>query len=150
MIPMSLRKLLDKFAVGFSVLGIFVQTPKELFPIVQENPNFFLALKRTAKLDEGISRIEISNQHYGLIVDSLNENLKIIIIANTQNITEIQSHWKRFTPVIREKIQLDNFILQESLETRIINRLEDIRILFDDSVHMIKEKTEIDRGESTT
>lgn len=150
MIPMSLRKLLDKFAVGFSVLGIFVQTPKELFPIVQENPNFFLALKRTARLDEGISRIEVSNQHYGLIVDSLNENLKIIIIANTQNINEIQSHWKRFTPVIREKIQLDNFILQESLETRIINRLEDIRILFDDSVHIIKEKTEIDRGETTT
>jgi hypothetical protein len=141
---MSLRDLLDKFALGFSVLGIFVHTRQELFPIVQENPQFFLALKRTPALKEGISEIEINDQQYGLLVDSLNDNFKIIIIGNFQNISEIQTHWKRFTPVIREKIQLDDFILQESMETRVINRLEDIRILFDDSVNVLKEKNEID------
>ena len=141
---MSLRALLDKFALGFSVLGIFVQTRQELFPVMQETPIFFLALKRTPNLKEGISEIEINDQLYGLLVDPLNDNFKIIIIGNHQNISEIKSHWKRFTPVIREKIQLDDFLLQESMETRVINRLEDIRILFDNSVSVLKEKAKID------
>jgi hypothetical protein len=141
-IPISLRELLDKFAVGFSVLGIFVQTHQELFPIVQESQKFFLALKRTARVDEGISNIEIDNQDFGLLADSLSEDLKILIIANKQNINEIQTHWKRFSPVLREKAQLEDFILQESMETRIINRLEDIRILLSKSAIILKEKTE--------
>ena len=55
---------------------------------------------------------------------------------------ETHSHWKRFAPVIREKIQLEDFILQESLETRLLNRLEDIRIAIEDSLIIFKEKIE--------
>jgi len=139
-INLSLRELLDKFAVGFSVVGIFVQTSKELFPIVQENPNLFLALKRVHILEEGISELEISNKLFGLIVDTLSEEIRIIIISSLKNMPETHSHWKRFAPVIREKITLEDFILQESLETRLLNRLEDIRIAIEDSLTIFKEK----------
>ena len=139
---MSLRELLDKFAYGFSVVGIFVKTPKELFPIVQENPNLFLALKRTHMLEEGISEILVNNENFGLLVDTLSKDIQIIIITGIKNIYETQSHWKRFAPVIREKIELNDFILQESIETRVLNRLEDVRILFEDSLSLFKEKTE--------
>lgn len=139
---MSLRELLDKFGAGFSVVGIFVQTSKELFPIVQENPNLFLALKRTHILKEGISKLEISEKTFGLLVDTLNDEIKIIIVTSLKNIHETQSHWRRFAPVIREKIKLEDFVLQESLETRLLNRLEDIRIAIEDSLTIFKEKTE--------
>ncbi|MCK4849361.1 MAG: hypothetical protein KAT16_10060 [Candidatus Heimdallarchaeota archaeon] len=139
---MSLRELLDKFADGFSVIGIFVQTSKELFPVVQENPNLFLALKRTHLLKEGINELEINNATFGLIVDTLNDEIRIIIVTSLKNIHETHSHWNRFAPVIREKIELEDFILQESLETRLLNRLEDIRIAIEDSLTIFKEKTE--------
>lgn len=139
---MSLRELLDKFAAGFSVTGIFVQTSKELFPIVQENPNLFLALKRSHILKEGISELEISEKTFGLLVDTLNDEIKIIIVTSLKNIHETHSHWRRFAPVIREKIELEDFILKESLETRLLNRLEDIRIAIEDSLTLFKEKTE--------
>ena len=139
---MSLRELLDNFAVGFSVVGIFVKTSKELFPIVQENPNLFLTLKRTHILEEGISELETSNKTFGLLVDTLSEEIRIIIVTSLKNMQETHSHWKRFAPVIREKIQLEDFILQESLETRLLNRLEDIRITIEDSLIIFKEKTE--------
>ena len=124
---MSLRELLDKFAVGFSVAGIFIQTPQELFPVVQENPNFYLAIKRLPTLEEGSLEIKVGGEKYGLL----------------KNITEIELHWKRFLPVIREKVQINDFILQESIETRLFNRLEDIRISFEDSITNFKEKTKI-------
>ena len=139
---MSLRELLDKFAVGFSVIGIFVQTSKELFPIVQENPNLFLALKRTHILEEGINELEISNKTLCLLVDTLSDEIRIIIVTSLKNMPETHSHWKRFAPVIREKIHLEDFILQESLETRLLNRMEDIRIAIEDSLTIFKEKIE--------
>ena len=138
---MSLRELLDKFAAGFSVTGIFVQTSKELFPIVQENPNLFLAIKRTHILEEGISELKISEKTFGLLVDTLSDEIKIMIVTSMKNIQETQSHWKRFAPVIREKIKLEDFILHESLETRLLNRLEDIRIAIEASLTIFKEKT---------
>ncbi|MHA2111480.1 MAG: hypothetical protein ACW98W_08350 [Candidatus Hodarchaeales archaeon] len=131
---MSLRELLDKFAAGFSVIG--------LFPIVQENPNLFLALKRSHILKEGITDLEISDKTFGLLVDTLNDEIKIIIVTSLKNIHETHSHWRRFAPVIRDKIELEDFILQESLETRLLNRLEDIRIAIEDSLTIFKEKTE--------
>lgn len=143
MILMSLRELLDKFAIGFSVAGIFIQTPRELFPVVQENPNFYLAIKRIPTLEEGFLEIQVGSERYGLLVNMLSEELKVLIVSNLKNITEIQSHWKRFAPVIREKVQINDFILQESIETRLFNRLEDIRISFEDSINDFKEKTEI-------
>jgi hypothetical protein len=139
---MSLRDLLDNFAQGFSVTGIFIKTSKELFPIVQENPNLFLALKRAHNLEEGIDEIEISNKTFSLLVDTLSDEIQIIIVTNPKNIHETYSHWKRFAPVIRGKIKLDDFILQESLETRLLNRLEDIRITIEDSLTIFKEKAE--------
>jgi len=139
---MSLRELLDKFAAGFSVIGIFVQTSKELFPVVQENPNLFLALKRAHILEEGISELGISNKNFGLLIDTLSDEIRIIIVTSLKNIHETHSHWKRFAPVIREKIELEDFILQESLETRLLNRLEDIRIAIEDSLIIFKEKAE--------
>jgi len=140
-IPVSFRELLDKFAVGFSVNGIFVQTPQELFPVVQDNPNMYLALKRIAKYTEGITEIEVADNQYGLIVNTLTDEYTMLIITNLKNVSEVEAHWKRFAPVIREKVQLENFILQESIETRILNRLEDIRILLMDSVNIFKENS---------
>ena len=140
---MSLRELLDKFAVGFSVGGIFIQTSQELFPVVQENPNFYLAIKRIPTLEEGFLEIEVGSEKYGLLVNALNKQLKILIVSNLKNINEVQAHWKRFAPVIREKVQINDFIMQESIETRLFNRLEDIRILFEDSLIDFKEKTNI-------
>ncbi|MHA2096130.1 MAG: hypothetical protein ACW98F_16045, partial [Candidatus Hodarchaeales archaeon] len=116
---MSLRDLLNKFAVGFSVVGIFIQTPQELFPVVQEHPNFYLAIKRISVLEEGFLEIQVGSEKYGLLVNILSEQLKVLIVSNLKNITEIESHWKRFAPVIREKVQIDDFILQESIETRL-------------------------------
>ena len=143
MIDLSLRELLDKFAVGFSVAGIFIQTPQELFPVVQENPNFYLAIKRLPTLEEGSLEIKVGGEKYGLLVNILSEQLTILIVSNLKNITEIELHWKRFLPVIREKVQINDFILQESIETRLFNRLEDIRISFEDSITNFKEKTKI-------
>ena len=142
-IQVSLRELLNKFAVGFSVAGIFIQTPQELFPVVQENPNFYLAIKRIPILEEGIIEVNVGDEKYGLLVNILNDQLKILIVSNIKNINEIESHWKRFSPVIREKVQINDFILQESIETRLFNRLEDIRISFEDSLIDFKEKTKI-------
>ena len=79
---MSLRELLDKFAHGFSAIGIFVKTSKELFPIVQENPNLFLALKRAHLLEEGVGEIEVNNETLGLLVDTLSKEIKIIKIVS--------------------------------------------------------------------
>lgn len=142
MIIMSLRELLDKFASGFSVTGIFIKTDKELFPIVQENPNLFLALKRVHILKEGISNLEIGEKTFGLLVDTLSDEIKIIIVTSLKYIQETQSHWKRFAPVIRKKVELEDFILKESLETRLLNRLEDVRIAVEDSLKIFKEKIE--------
>jgi hypothetical protein len=77
-----------------------------------------------------------------LLVDTLNDEIKIIIVTSLKNIHETHSHWRRFAPVIRDKIELEDFILQESLETRLLNRLEDIRIAIEDSLTIFKEKTE--------
>jgi hypothetical protein len=140
-ISLSFRDLLDKFAVGFSVNGIFVLTPQELFPVVQDNPGIYLALKRKPKFTEGTSEIIISDNPFGLIVNALTDEFTILIITNLKNVNEVQSHWNRFAPVIREKVQLKDFILQESIETRVLNRLEDIRILMMDSVNIFKEKS---------
>ncbi len=140
---MSLRELLDNFAVGFSVAGIFIQTPQELFPVVQKNPNFYLAIKRIPILEEGFLEINIGSEKFGLLVNILNEQLKLLIVSNLKNINEIQAHWKRFGPVIREKVQIDDFIMQESIETRLFNRLEDIRISFKYALIDFKEKTKV-------
>lgn len=137
---MSLRSVLQKFAEGFSVTGIYLQTPQELFPIVQQRADSLLALKRHRNLPIGITELKIQDTKMGVLVDSLDTDVNIIILAATKHIQEISATWKRFLPVIRKKIQIEEFILQESIETKLVNQLEDIRIAITDATMILKEK----------
>ncbi len=123
----NLRQLLQKFATGFTVPGIFLQTQKELFPIFQEKSDILLLLKRSKRLQIGTVDLIISGKKRKAIVDSLNEKTNIIIIAESKNYQEIVTNWKRFLPIVRKQIDIHEFIQQESIETKLINRLEDIR-----------------------
>lgn len=136
----NLRQLLQKFATGFAVPGIFLQTPKEIFPIFQEKTDILLMLKRSQRLHVGTTDLIISGKNRKAIVDSLDEKTTIIIIAETRNYQEISSNWKRFLPIVRKQIDIHNFIQQESIETKLINRLEDIRQSLETISTVLKEE----------
>jgi hypothetical protein len=136
----DLRKLLQKFAKGFTVLGIFLQTPKEIFPIFQEKTDILLMLKRRSKMKLGITEMKISEKSMTALVDSLDDETNLIIITESKNFQEVSSHWKRFLPIVRKQINIQEFIRQESIETKLINRLEDIRQSFESMSIVLKEE----------
>ncbi len=136
----NLRQLLQKFAEGFTVLGIFLQTPREIFPIFQEKTDILLMLKRRPRLQIGTSNLSISGKPLKALVDSLDDDTSIVIIAELKNFQEIKSHWKRFLPIVRQQINIKDFIQQESIEIKLINRLEDIRQSFETMTISLKEK----------
>ncbi|MHA2031819.1 MAG: hypothetical protein ACW99Q_20765, partial [Candidatus Kariarchaeaceae archaeon] len=90
----NLRQLLQKFATGFTVPGIFLQTPKEIFPILQEKTDILLMLKRSPRLQVGTDELVISGKNMKALVDSLDENTNIIIITESKNFQEVSSNWK--------------------------------------------------------
>ncbi|MFX0125200.1 MAG: hypothetical protein ACFFAE_16325 [Candidatus Hodarchaeota archaeon] len=137
---MSLRPILQKFAEGFSVTGIFLQTPQEIFPIIQQKADSLLLLKRHPNLQAGISEVNIDETRMGVLVDPLGAETRIVIISAPKHIQEISAHWKRFLPVVKKQIQIEEFIRQESIENKLINRLEDIRIVLSKTNTFLKEK----------
>jgi hypothetical protein len=141
---LSLRPLLQKFAAGFAVSGIFLQTPQEIFPIIQQKADSLLLLKRHPNLQVGITELNINDTKVGVLVESLDNNINIVILAATKNIQEIAAHWKRFSPIIRKQIQIEEFVQQESIESKLINRIEDIRISLSNTTIIFKEKTNFD------
>lgn len=141
---MSLRPLLQKFAAGFAVTGIFLQTPQEIFPIIQQKADSLLVLKRFPNLQVGITELNIEDAKVGVLVESLDNDTNIVIIAAKKHIQEIAAHWKRFSPVIRKQIHLEEFIHQESIETKLISRIEDIRISLSNTTIILKEKINFD------
>ncbi len=136
----DLRQLLQKFAKGFTVLGIFLQTSKEIFPIFQEKTDILLMLKRRPKLKLGTTEMVISEKLMSALVDSLDDETNLIIITESKNFQEVSSHWKRFLPIVRKQINIQEFIRQESIETKLINRLEDIRQSFESISIVLKEE----------
>ena len=80
--------------------------------------------------------------------------MKKSILIITQTVDKNDSNLGFFCGWLKEfSRQMDNvyviansknqeFILKESLETRLLNRLEDIRITIEDSLTLFKEKTE--------
>ena len=141
---MRLRSVLQKFAEGFAVTVIFLQTPREIFPIIQQKADSLLILKRHPTLQVGLTELNIDNIKMGVLVDSLGEDTNIVILAATKHIQEIAAHWKRFLPVIKREIQIEEFIHQESIETKLINILEDIRIALSKTTSILKEKINYD------
>ena len=73
-------------------------------------------------------------------MDSLDEKTNIIIIAESKNYQEIITNWKRFLPIVRKQIDIHEFIQQESIETKLINRLEDIRQSLETISTILKEE----------
>jgi hypothetical protein len=134
------RPILQKFAEGFMVDGIFLQTPQELFPIFQQKMDSFLILKRHPNLQVGINEIDFEEKKIGALLDPINDNANLIIVTNIKYINEVASHWKRFSPVIKDKFQVDEFIQQESIEMRLVSRLEEIRIALEDVTSILKER----------
>ncbi|MFX0085420.1 MAG: hypothetical protein ACFFAU_07075, partial [Candidatus Hodarchaeota archaeon] len=127
-------------AEGFTVLGIFLQTPREIFPIFQEKTDILLMLKRRPRLQVGTSNLSISGKSIKALVDSLDDETNIVIITESKNFQEVKSHWKRFLPIVRQQINIKDFIQQESIEIKLINRLEDIRQSFETMKVRLKEK----------
>lgn len=140
----SLRIVLQKFAEGFSVNGIFLQTPQEVFPIIQQRADSLLVLKRYPDLQAGVSEVKIDDRKVGALVDFLNDQTKIVILTAPKNIQEVASHWKRFLPVVKKQINIEEFIRQEGIETKLVNRLEDIRIALSNTTTILKEKINFD------
>ncbi|MFX1537100.1 MAG: hypothetical protein ACFFDI_23045 [Promethearchaeota archaeon] len=143
---MSLRPILQKFAEGFSVTGIFLQTPQEIFPIIQQKADSLLLLKRHPNLQVGITELKVDETIMGVLVESLDSETNIVIISAPKHIQEISAHWKRFLPVVKKQIQIEEFIRQESIENKLINRLEDIRLAFSKTTTNLKEKIGYDSG----
>ena len=141
---MSLRPLLKKFAAGFAVTGIFLQTPQEIFPIIQQKSDSLLVLKRHPNLPVGITELIFDGIKIGVLVEMLDDDTNIVILAATKNIQEIAAHWKRFSPIIRKQIQIEEFFHQESIETKLISRIEDIRISLSNTTIILKEKINFD------
>ncbi|WP_455141571.1 hypothetical protein [Candidatus Hodarchaeum mangrovi] len=137
---MSLKELLEKFATGFSVKGIYLQTSQELIPIVQESSELLLMLKRHPNLPDGIINLLYEEQEIGTLVETLENDIKLIILTDSKHIQEVSANWKRFTPIIKKQMDIEQFLNQESVETRLINRLEDIRISIEKSTSILKEK----------
>ncbi|MFX0015741.1 MAG: hypothetical protein ACFFB2_01300 [Promethearchaeota archaeon] len=142
---MSLRLILEKFAEGFSVTGIFLQTPQETFPIIQQKADSLLIVKRHPNLQAGITEIKIDDNIMGVLTESLDDETNIVIVAAPKYIQEIAAHWKRFLPVVKKQIEIEEFIRQESIETKLVNRLEDIRVALQDTTVILKEKMNSDR-----
>jgi hypothetical protein len=126
------------------VTGIFLQTPQELFPIYQQKMESLLLLKRHPTLQDGINELNFENKTIGALVDPIKEDAKLIILADGKNIQEVASHWKRHSPVIRERFKVEEFIQKESIEMRLIGRLEDIRLAFEETTTILKEKINFD------
>jgi len=143
---LTLRDLLEKFASGFTVIGIFIQTQQELIPVVQQSPELLLILKRHPNLASGSTTLKFEDKEIGILVDTLNDEVKILILASPVHIQEISAHWKRFLPIIRKQMNINEFLNKESVETRLINRLEDIRLTLEDTLKELKEKIEIGRA----
>ncbi len=137
---MSLKKILEKFAEAFSVKGIFLQTPTELFPIIQDRADTLLILKRRDSLPSGVSEITLGEIKLGVIVEVLDEETKLILLADYKNIDEIKPHWKRFLPAVEKGMDINEFIQQESIETKLLTALEDIRIALIEAGKSMKEK----------
>lgn len=136
----NLRPVLEKFAEGFAVTGIFLQTPQEVFPIIQQKSDSLLLLKRHPNLQIGINELQIDDKKVGVLVDSLNDQTNIIILSALKHIQEVETHWRRFLPVIRKQISIEEFIHNEGIETKLINRLEDIRLSLTSTKSILKEK----------
>ncbi len=136
----NLRSVLEKFASSFSVSGIFLQTPQEVFPIIQQKADSLLLLKRNPNLQIGINELKLDDKKIGVLVDSLNDQTNIVILSASKHIQEVETHWKRFLPVIRKQINIEDFIHQESIETKLIKRLEDIRLTLTSTKTVLKEK----------
>ncbi|MFX0051114.1 MAG: hypothetical protein ACFE8U_07445 [Candidatus Hermodarchaeota archaeon] len=139
---MSIRPIIQKFAEGFMVTGIFLQTPQELFPIFQQKMDTLLILKRHPDLQTGINELEFEDNRIGVLVDPIKNNTKLIIMADAKHIHEVAAHWKRFSPVVKEKFQVEEFIQQESIEMRLVSRLEEIRIAIEDATSYFKGEKE--------
>ncbi|UCE13209.1 MAG: hypothetical protein JSV04_13605 [Candidatus Heimdallarchaeota archaeon] len=137
---MSLVQILEKFAEGFSVRGIFLQTATQTFPIIQQKADSLLLIKRHPNLQIGINKLRIKDDKIGVLVDSLDDETNIIIVTAYKHVKEVAAHWKRFSPVIQKQIQIEEYIHQESIETKLINQLEDIRIALSTSTTLLKEK----------
>ncbi|MHA1971811.1 MAG: hypothetical protein ACTSW1_02390 [Candidatus Hodarchaeales archaeon] len=142
---MTLRDLLEKFASGFTVIGIFIQTQQELIPIVQQSPELLLVLKRHPNLTPGSITLKFEDKEIGVLVDTLDDEVKILILASPIHIQEISAHLKRFLPIIRKQMNINEFLNKESVETRLVNRLEDIRLTLEDTLKILKEKMEVGR-----
>jgi len=138
---MSLKELLEKFATGFSVNGIYLQTSQELIPIVQESSELLLMLKRHPNLPDGVINLLYEEREFGTLVETLEDNIKLIILTDSKHIQEVSTNWKRFTPIIKKEMNIEQFLNQESIETRLINCLEDIRITVEKSTSILKEKS---------
>ena len=82
----------------------------------------------------------ISEKSMTALVDSLDDETNLIIITESKNFQEVSSHWKRFLPIVRKQINIQEFIRQESIETKLINRLEDIRQSFESMSIVLKEE----------
>jgi hypothetical protein len=117
-----------------------LQTPKEIFPIFQEKTDILLMLKRRPRLQVGTIELSISNKSMKALVDSLDDETNILIIAESKNFQEVTSHWKRFLPIVRKQINIKDFIQQESIEIKLINRLEDIRQSLETMAIRLKEE----------
>ncbi|NHJ00896.1 MAG: hypothetical protein EAX86_02085 [Candidatus Heimdallarchaeota archaeon] len=141
---MSLKQILEKFAEAFSVKGIFLQTPTELFPIIQERADTLLILKRKGILPAGITEITIGEHKLGVIVEVLHAETKLILMADSKNIEEIRPHWKRFLPAVEKGMDINEFIQQESIETKLLNALDDIHIALTEANKNLKEKMNIE------
>jgi hypothetical protein len=141
---LSLHQVLRKFAEGFSVFGIFLQTQQEIFPIIQQRIDSLLVIKRHPNLAVGISKIDLEGREVGVLIDPLNEETNIVILSAFKNIQQVAAHWKRFLPVVQKQIQEEDVIKKESVETKLINRLEDIRIAISNVKGILKEKINSD------
>lgn len=137
---MSLIQVLEKFAEGFGISGIFLKTATQTFPIIQQTADSLLLIKRHPNLQLGINELRINDVKIGVLVDSLDDETNIIIITSDIHIKEVAAHWKRFSPVIQKQIQIEEYIHQESIETKLINQLEDIRIALSNATTILKEK----------
>lgn len=134
--------LILKFAEGFSVIGIFLQTPEEIFPLFQESTSLILVLKRNPKrlVNEGITELVFEDQKIGVLVEKMTEDANLVILAETRNIQEVAAHWKRFSPHISKMFDINEFVKGEGIEMRLVSQLEEIRVALIDSYSILKEK----------
>ncbi|MFW9778605.1 MAG: hypothetical protein ACFFE8_07090 [Candidatus Heimdallarchaeota archaeon] len=131
-----------KFAEGFSVSGIFLKTPEEIFPIYQENTGLILVLKRNPDrlTNEGVTQLVFEGQEVGILVEKLEADAQLILLTDARNVHELSAHWKRFSPHIIKTFDINSFVKGESIEIRLVSKLEDIRVALTESYSILKEK----------